>query len=120
MWNFVKSLRQVEKHSTNVGPILQGNVLFSHGKCSKSDSEKKFCCVMKTKFGTNDASCVVCPKKCRCDEHFDAPYKWECYQVEEVRTYEDLKARYVTATCMSGKVEKEAIIVSLREGIEVC
>ena len=73
---------------------------------------------MKTNFGKTNAYCVICPKKCRWDEHFNTPYKWEYYQVEEVRTFEDLKARYDTA--MSGKVEKEAIIVSLREGIEIC
>ena len=90
-----------------------------HEVCSKSnDSDKKYCSVMKTNFGTKDARCVICPKKCRWDEHFNTPFKYEYYQVEEVRTYEDLKSRYDTA--MSGKVEKEAIIVSLMKGIKRC
>ena len=90
-----------------------------HEECSESnDSRKRYCSVMKTNFGKKNASCVVCPKKCRWDEHFNTPFKYECYQVEEVRTYEDLKARYDTA--MSGKTKKEAIIARLRDEIEKC
>ena len=90
-----------------------------HEKCSKSnDSKKYYCSVMKTKFGTKDACCVVCPKECRWDEHVNTPYKWEHYQVVEVRTYYDLKARYDTA--VSGKMKKEVIIERLRDEIEKC
>ena len=90
-----------------------------HEVCSKSnDSKKKYCSVMKTDFGTKDACCVICPKKCRWDEHFNTPFKWELYQVEETRTIDDLKARYETA--VSGKMKEEAIIARLREEIEKC
>lgn len=88
-----------------------------HDYCTKSnDSSKKSCYAMKTGYGTRNAHCGVCPNKCHWSEHVNTPYKYEYYQVEVTRTWDNIKSRYESA--MSGKSEKESVIANLTEEIE--
>ena len=71
-----------------------------HNNCAYSDdNEKAFCCAMR------DGNCVVCPKKCHWTEHKNLPYVWEFEKVVEVRTSDDLKRKYESATEGKSKVE---------------
>lgn len=65
-----------------------------HRPCSISDDAKKYDCSAMDKNGKSHAKCTVCPEKCRWQDHYNNPYFFESYEVEETRTAEDLKKRY--------------------------
>merc|ERR1712217_704551 len=73
--------------------------------CYANDSEKASCCVM------SGGQCTRCPKKCHWSLHQNLPYTLEWYTVDETRTADDLKTRYVSA--QSGISAKEQIVEGL-------
>merc|ERR1712217_286508 len=78
--------------------------------CYANDSEKASCCVM------SGGQCTRCPKKCHWSLHQNLPYTLEWYTVDETRTADDLKTRYVSA--QSGISAKEQIVEGLLEDVE--
>ena len=61
-----------------------------HNKCSYADdSDKIHCCVMDRK-----GKCKRCDNHCDWSNHKNLPYIFEYYEVEEERTYENLKKEF--------------------------
>ncbi|CAF1353371.1 unnamed protein product [Adineta steineri] len=68
------------------------------------DEEKYLCAAMNNK--TKNATCTVCPDKCSWNSHVNNCYRYELYQENENRTFEDMKQRYQNAK-MKGKTAQE-------------
>eukprot|EP00913_Durusdinium_trenchii_P010198 g9560.t1 len=71
-----------------------------------NDDDKARCCVMD-----QNGQCKLCPRKCHWTQHQNHPFIYEFYEVEEVRTLDDLKNRYDAAN--QGKLDKEKIMKGL-------
>ena len=62
-----------------------------HKSCSfADDSDKKRCCAMDRKTG----KCKRCDNHCDWSSHKNLPYIFEYYEVEEEKTYENLKSEF--------------------------
>lgn len=78
-----------------------------HDNCAyENDDEKRHCCAISGDY------CKICPGRCYWRKHVNQPFYYEIYEVEEVRTSQDLKDRYDTAT--EGKSMAEAMISNMR------
>ena len=61
-----------------------------HNNCSYSNNQaKKHCCSMNS-----SGNCVVCPKRCRWQEHVNVPYIIKHTEIEVEETVEELKKKY--------------------------
>ncbi|XP_071794719.1 uncharacterized protein [Asterias amurensis] len=64
-----------------------------HYPCRIADDAKKAGCA-----AMRDGVCTVCPGKCPWDVHFNQQYKFEFYEEEEEKTYEEIEARFKDAS----------------------
>jgi hypothetical protein len=55
---------------------------------------------------TRNSTCTVCPDKCSWNSHVNNCYRYELYQEDENRTFEDMKQRYQKAK-MEGKTAQD-------------
>jgi hypothetical protein len=79
-----------------------------HKGCIYSDDNDKIkCCAMSGEY------CTVCPRKCHWQQHKNQPFYWEHRVVEEVRTAEEIKRKYMGA--VSGKANTETMLANLRQ-----
>lgn len=66
-----------------------------HKNCAFSDNrEKRKCCAIDLLTG----KCKRCGNKCDWTSHKNLPYIFEYYEVEETRTYENLKKEFVKSS----------------------
>ncbi|XP_071788607.1 uncharacterized protein [Asterias amurensis] len=64
-----------------------------HYPCAfANDADKAKCSAM------SDGVCTVCPGKCSWDVHFNQQYRFEFYEEEEEKTFEEIEARYRDAS----------------------
>ncbi|KAL4453144.1 hypothetical protein ABPG74_015375 [Tetrahymena malaccensis] len=82
-----------------------------HENCVFSDNNDKSRCSAIT-----DGYCTVCPNKCYWTKHFNLPFKYEYYYVEELRNYEDLKKRYYEA--QNGKNISDQVLDGLSKDLK--
>ena len=64
-----------------------------HYPCRIADNAMKVKCK-----AMNDGVCTVCPGKCPWDVHFNQQYRFEFYEEEEEKTFEEIEARYRDAS----------------------
>ena len=87
-----------------------------HYPCAIPDDGEKYNCAVMSGDKSN-AVCNVCG--CPWYQHFHNPYRFEVYQVEVKKTYENIKQRYEEG--IQGKVKVESVINSLNKDLEkVC
>ena len=70
------------------------------------NKDKRYCRVIKQNY------CTVCPDKCHYRLHVNEPFHYETIQMEEKRTYYELKARYDDATSKFN--QSEVVLSSLK------
>ncbi|XP_048029404.1 uncharacterized protein LOC125257035 isoform X2 [Megalobrama amblycephala] len=103
--------KQIENHSDYFLTNCHKCHYTCHGACSRADSNKNLCTVMK------DGKCTVCPGKCVWNVHFNQKYKWRYVTEKRKETYQDLKKRFEEA---HGKVmSKEKIFEELEKEFQV-
>lgn len=80
-----------------------------------NDGEKYNCAAMRGDI--TNATCNVCG--CFWNKHFNNTYRFELYQVEVKKTYENIKQRYEDG--IQGKIKVESVIGCLNKELEkVC
>jgi hypothetical protein len=87
-----------------------------HYPCKIAKDEYKYKCAAMNRHDGVEATCKVCPQKCSWKQHNNTPYRIQVYQEREVRTSEDLKQRYQTATV--GKTKVEGMIMAMESDLD--
>ena len=87
-----------------------------HYPCSIPNDEQKYNCFAMRGSQFN-AVCKLC--NCSWKQHFNNTYRFECYQKQVTKTYDNIKQRYEDAK--KGKTKVEDVIKSLNTELEtVC
>ena len=73
-----------------------------------NDAEKSQCAAMN-----RNGTCNTCPGRCSWKQHFNTPYRYEAFEEEVERTFEDLKVRYEIA--VGSKSKTEAFIAGMEK-----
>ena len=76
-----------------------------HDNCAYPDDDDKYRCSAMDNGGIENAKCRICPKKCFWQNHKNNPYRFELYKENELRTSEELQAKYKTALQGKNKVQ---------------
>ncbi|XP_033624670.1 uncharacterized protein LOC117288081 [Asterias rubens] len=82
-----------------------------HYPCRIADNAKKVKCK-----AMNDGVCTVCPGKCPWDVHFNQQYRFEFYEEEEEKTFEEIEARYRDAS--GNKLTVQQVIKKTMESLK--
>ena len=87
-----------------------------HLHCTISDDDKKYKCNSMTRLRLKkNTVCTVCPGKCSWTVHKNTPYRFEFYEVEEVKTLKEIQQRYEVAA--SSKNQLEELIAKINKRI---
>ncbi|KAK2854360.1 hypothetical protein Q5P01_007021 [Channa striata] len=85
----ISDISLTEHHTTN---CLQCQYTCHYPCCISRNEDKYYCSAIG-----KDGHCTECPGKCEWTEHASQSCKWECEEVREKHTVEELKDKYVNA-----------------------
>ena len=90
--------RQAVKTSSN-RKALNCHQCFTtcHYPCDLEEN-KQFDCLVMNDYGSEHATCNICPSQCSWDVHFVQNFRYESFEGFETRTIKELKKRYDKAS----------------------